>query len=69
MPKNKRLEVIDESDTGLNKKFLDHQTGKTVTRGYVADHINEYEGYHVMRKDNKRIIRSDPDKSKNNNLE
>lgn len=69
MAKNKRLKVIDESETGLNKKFLDLQTGSTVTRGYVADHINEYEGYHVMRKDNKRIIRSNPDKSKNNNLE
>lgn len=40
MAKNKRLKVIDESETGLNKKFLDLQTGSTVTRGYVADHIN-----------------------------
>lgn len=67
--KKPRLKVIDESPTGLNRKFIDTKTGETLTRGQVADRINEFEDYHVMKRDNKRIIRSNPDGNKENNLD
>lgn len=69
MTKKQRLKVVDESKTGLNRKFLDTETGKILNRGDVADNIDQYDGYHVMNLNNKRIIRSNPDKNKNNNLD
>lgn len=69
MNKKPRLEVVDESKTGLNRKFLDTETGKILTRGQIADNINDYPDYHVMKKDGKRIIRSNPNKSENDNLD
>lgn len=69
MNKKPRLEVVDESKTGLNRKFLDTETGKTLTRGQVADNIKDYPEYHIMKKDGKRIIRSNPNKSENDNLD
>ncbi|MED1603039.1 hypothetical protein [Alkalihalophilus marmarensis] len=68
MPKKPRLEVIKESDTGLNKKFRDNKTGQTLTRGQVADNIKEYDDYHVMKINNKRVIRSNPNGKSNDNL-
>ena len=67
MSKN-RLKVIDESSTGLNRKFKDTKTGKTLTRGQVADNINKYDNYHVAKVNGKRVIKSNPDGNKNNNL-
>lgn len=69
MSKKPRLKVIDESPSGLNRKFEDTQTGKTYTRGQVADNIDKFPDYHVMKKDNKRIIRSNPNSNTNDNLE
>lgn len=68
-PSKPRLEVIKESETGLNQKFRDTKTGETLTRGQVADRIKDYPDYHVMRSEGKRIIRSNPDRSKSNNLD
>lgn len=67
--KKPRLEVVDESKTGLNRKFLDTKTGNILTRGQVADNIKDYDDYHVMIVDNKRIIRSNPNKNENDNLD
>ncbi len=64
-----RLKVVDESKTGLNRKFLDTHTGEILTRGKVADNIKDYSGYHVMRKDGKRIIRSNPNNNEADNLD
>ncbi|SHH54837.1 hypothetical protein SAMN02745135_01163 [Caloranaerobacter azorensis DSM 13643] len=69
LSKKPRLKVIDESKTGLNRKFLDTKTGKILTRGQVADNIDDYPDYHIMKKDGKRIIRSNPNKSKKDNLD
>ncbi|WP_339063609.1 hypothetical protein [Tepidibacillus marianensis] len=69
MSKQPRLKVIKESKTGLNTKFLDTQTGQILTRGQVADNISKYDDYHVMKKGSKRIIRSNPDRSTDNNLD
>lgn len=67
--KKPRLEVVDESKTGLNRKFRDTNTGEILTRGQVADNIKDYDDYHVMKVDNKRIIRSNPNKNEDDNLE
>lgn len=69
MNKKPRLKVIDESSTGLNRKFLDTKTGETYTRGEVADNIHKFPDYHVMKKDGKRIIRSNPNSNKSDNLD
>ncbi|MNZ81316.1 hypothetical protein D3C78_999790 [compost metagenome] len=71
MPKEPkpRLEVVQESKTGLNQKFKDNKTGEILSRGEVANRINEFPDYHVMRVDGKRVIRSNPDKSEKNNLD
>lgn len=69
LPKKPRLKVVEESPTGLNKKFLDTITGEILTRSQVVDNISNYPDYHVMKRDNKRIIRSNPDNNKNNNLD
>lgn len=67
MSKRPKLTVTRESKTGLNTHFR-NDSGKILTRGQIADNIKNYPDYHVMNKDGKRIIRSNPDKSKNNNL-
>lgn len=71
MPKTPRIEVIKENKSGLNQSFRDNQTGKVMTRGEFADAIQKglYDDYHVMKQNNKRIPRSNPDRSKNNNLD
>lgn len=69
MSRKPRLKVIDESPTGLNKIFIDTTTGKVYTRGEVADNINKFPDYHVMKKDGKRIIRSNPNNKKEDNLD
>lgn len=66
--KKPRLEVVAENETGLNRKFLDTETGKVLTRGQVADNIKNYPVYHVMKRDGKRIIRSNPNRNENDNL-
>lgn len=69
MPRQPRLKVIQESPTGLNQKFIDTKTGKTVTRGNVADNIKDYPDYHVMKMPNgNRVVRSNPDGKEGNNL-
>lgn len=68
MSKKPRLKVVQESKTGLNQKFLDTKTGQILNRGDVVKNIEKYPGYHVMKRDGKNIVRSNPDRSKNNNL-
>lgn len=69
MTERRRLEVIQESKTGLNQKFKDTKTGKELTRGQVADNIKDYPDYHIMKTEGKRVIRSNPDRKTNNNLD
>lgn len=65
-----RLEVINESETGLNTRFKDTKTGEILTRTQVADRIKQgqYPDYHNMHMNGKRIPRSNPDGNKDNNL-
>lgn len=71
MPKNPKLEVVSESPTGLNTRFKDTSTQEEMTRGEAAKRVNkgEYPDYHVAKYGNKNVIRSNPDRSKNNNLD
>ncbi|MEQ8349833.1 MAG: hypothetical protein RH862_00010 [Leptospiraceae bacterium] len=66
----KKVEVTKESATGLNQRFRDKETNREMTRGEFADAIErgKYPGYHVEKANNKRVPRSNPDKSKGNNL-
>ena len=66
--KKPRLQVVQEAATGLNQKFKNTSTGEIMSRGQVADRIGEFPDYHVMKRDGKRIIRSNPDDKEDNNL-
>ncbi len=70
MPK-KRITVTQESDTGRNKKFHDNKTGEDLTRAQLVKKIEkgEYEDYHVRKINNVKTPVSNPDSSKNNNLD
>lgn len=68
MTKKPRLEVVQETTTGLNQKFKDNLTGQIVTRGQVAKNIDNYDGYHIMKLGGKNVIRSNPDGKSGNNL-
>lgn len=69
LSKKPRLEVVQESKTGLNQKFRDTKTGEILNRGDVVKNIKKYPDYHVMKRDGKNIVRSNPDGNKNNNLD
>lgn len=71
MAKQTKLRVIQESESGMNQKFLIQNTGEVVGRQEMARKIDagEVTGYHHYRNDdNKLIIRSNPDSSDKNNL-
>lgn len=66
----KRLSVIKESKTGRNEVFWDAKLGIAITRGKLVKKIRtgNYPGYHVMKSNGVDTPRSNPDKSKDNNL-
>lgn len=68
MSKKPKLTVTRESETGLNTHFRT-STGQNLTRGQVADNIKNFPDYHVVNQGGKRIIRSNPDNNKYNNLD
>lgn len=69
--KNKRLKVIQESETGLNTRFLDTSTRRelTLNQAIRAVENGKYPGYHVVNRNGTRFIRSNPDGNERNNLE
>ena len=71
MPQKPRLSVTKESNSGLNTRFRDNKTGQELTRCQVANEIQRgnYDGYHIRKVNGHRIIASNPDGNKNNNLE
>ena len=68
------IKRIKQSETGMNTRFKDMNTGNEMTRGELVKAIKQgkYKKYHVMKKNiNGRLFnipRSNPDKKKNNNL-
>ena len=67
----KRISVIKESPTGRNEKFKDNYENKLMTRKEFVKNIEngKYENYHVRIINRKKTPVSNPDKTKNNNLE
>ena len=68
--KAKPVIVIDESDTGRNRKFKDTNTGDEMTRAGFVKKINkgDYEGYHVRKVNGLNTPVSNPDCSTSDNL-
>lgn len=65
----KRVTVAQETSSGLNTRFNVAGQG-VVPRGKLADQVEQgqHPGYHVRRLDGQRIIASNPDGKKDNNL-
>ena len=67
----KKVSVISETNTGRNHIFHDNYNGKTMTRPTFVKEIENgnYEGYHVRKINGILTPVSNPDTSKNNNLD
>jgi len=67
----KRITVVQESDTGRNEKFRDNQTGTVMTRPELVRKIDsgQYPNYHNRNINDVKTPVSNPDSSKNNNLD
>lgn len=67
----KRITVTNESDTGRNKGFHDNYTGDDMTRAQFVKEIEHgnYQSYHVRNVNGVKTPVSNPDASKNNNLD
>ena len=67
----KRITVTQESDSGRNEKFHDNYTGKNMTRPQLVREIEggSYQHYHVRKINGIKTPVSNPDKSRNNNLD
>lgn len=67
----KRVKVTEESDTGRNESFHDNFTGKDMTRSQFVDEIKRgnYDNYHIRNINGVDTPVSNPDSTKNNNLD
>lgn len=70
MPR-KRVKVTEESNSGRNQKFHDNCTGANMTRKQFVKEIKKgnYSNYHVRKINGVDTPVSNPDKTKNNNLD
>ena len=70
MPR-KRVTVVKESDTGRNLKFVDNRTNLEMTRAQFVNKIEhgDYDDYHVRKVHGVKTPVSNPDDTKNNNLD
>lgn len=73
MKNNKpRLTVVEESKSGMNRKFRDNRSGKILTRIEVAKKIDNgnLSGYHHYRDEKGQlVIRSNPNGVASDNLD
>lgn len=67
----KRVTVTDESDSGRNQQFHDNYNGADMTRSQFVKEINQgnYPNYHVRNINGVDTPVSNPDKTRNNNLD
>lgn len=69
----KILKVKEESDSGLNITFINESSGRTIGLEQVIEQINKgnptYEDYHVVKGRTGDYVRSNPDRSEENNIE
>ena len=68
------LKALEESSTGLNTKFVNVESGRTITLEHAIKQIENrnrnYSGYQTVRNLNGTVyIRSIADGRKNNNIE
>lgn len=68
---NKRIKVIQESDSGRNQKFHDNRTGEDMSRAQFVKKIESggYDNYHVRKINNVKTPVSNPDGKEGNNLD
>lgn len=68
---SKRISVTSESSTGRNQKFHDNYTGADMSRTQFVKEIKSgnYPNYSVRNQNGKPTPISNPDDSKNNNLD
>lgn len=65
-----RVKVVSETSTGLNNRVSINGTTYTNNQAYNKAVRGEVNGYHgVKNSDGTKFIRSNPDGSKNNNLD
>ena len=67
----KRITVTKESDTGRNQKFHDNHNSSDMTRAQFVKEIEQgqYPNYHVREVNGVKTPVSNPDASRNNNLD
>ena len=67
----KRIKVTLENDSGRNTTFHDNYKGSDMTRNEFVNEIKKgnYENYHIRNINGLDTPVSNPDKSRNNNLE
>ena len=67
----KRVKVVKESDSGRNQRFHDNYTGQDMTRAQFVKKIEngQYDNYHVRKINDVKTPVSNPDETKNNNLD
>ncbi len=65
-----KLKVTKQSKTGKNLRFTDTTTGRnmSLSQAITAVKNGKYNNYHVRKTKSGDIIASNPDGSKNNNL-
>lgn len=71
MMARKRVCVTKESDSGRNQQFHDNYTGNDMTRSQFVQQIEcgNYDNYHVRNINGLKTPVSNPDGTKNNNLD
>ena len=72
--KNKNLKATQQTESGLNTRFVNRNTGRHFSREHVIAQIKNdnpsYSNYHVVNNPNGLdFIRSNPDGKTRNNLE
>lgn len=67
----KRVKVTSESDSGRNQRFHDNFKDTDMTRSQFVKEIQggNYSNYHVRNINGVKTPVSNPDRSKNNNLD
>lgn len=67
----KRVTVTKESNSGRNEKFRDNYTGSEMSRSSFVKQIQsgDYTNYHVRNINGKDTPVSNPDNTRNNNLD
>lgn len=64
-----KVRVVEESNTGLNKKVSINGKIYNHNQAYDRAESGKVPGHHGVNRNGTKFIRSNPDKSKRNNIE